>query len=112
MIDLEAYSHKLYTYASFVICVNKNEVIAFTAFYKNIEAKQLYVSLICVDKSFQQRGIGKAMFDILSTFRSKGFESIGLEVVKSNAPAYGFYKKYGFVEQEDRGEKLLMIKEL
>ena len=110
--DLEVYSDKLYTRASFVICRNGNEITAFTAFYKNREAKQLYISLICVDKSFQRQGLGKQMLDMLSGLKAEGFESIGLEVVKTNISAYNFYKKYGFVEQEDRGLKFLMVKNI
>lgn len=109
-VNLEAYSHKLYTYASFLICYDANEITAFTAFYKNQEARQLYVSLICVEKSFQRIGLGKQMMDTLSNLKGEGFETIGLEVVKTNVPAYNFYKKYGFKELKDRGEKYLMIK--
>lgn len=80
------------------------------AFYKNQEAKQLYVSIICVEKSFQRMGLGKQMVESLCKLKAGGFDTIGLEVVKTNIPAYNFYKKYGFREQEDRGEKFLMIK--
>lgn len=109
--DLESYSHKLYTHASFVACCAVDGVRAFTAFKKNMEAKQVYISLICVEKKFQGQGIGTEMLTMLSNLGSKGFTSIGLEVVKANVGAYHFYKKHGFKEQEDdRSEKFLMIK--
>ena len=108
--DLESYSHKLYTHASFVVCCAVDGVRAFTAFYKNMEAKQVYISLICVEKKLQSQGIGTEMLAMLSNLSVEGFTSIGLEVVKANVGAYQFYKKHGFKEQEDRGEKFLMIK--
>lgn len=93
-----------------MICYEAGEIKAFTAFYKNQEARQLYVSLICVKKSFQKIGLGKQMMDALCGLKGEGFGTIGLEVMKTNVPAYNFYKKYGFKEQKDRGEKYLMVK--
>lgn len=109
-VDIQAYADKLYTYASFVAAEENDEVMGFTAFYKNREANQLYITLICVDKVCQGRGIGSKMLRCLTSLRGDGFQSIALEVTKSNEGAYRFYKKHGFKEQEDRGEKFLMYK--
>ena len=112
VIDIEEYSHKLYSRASFAVCWEVGQIKAFTAFYKNQETRQLYVSLICVAEDFQHRGLGRRMLDMLASLKKESFSSIGLEVVKTNKKAYIFYKKNGFVEQEDRGLKLLMQKKL
>lgn len=111
-IDLKAYSEKLYAYASFVVCRDGKDVKGFAAFYKNVDAKQLYVTLICVDKQLQGQGLGSKMLEILESLKDEGFEAIALEVVKTNQTAYQFYKKHGFIELEDRGEKFLMRKTL
>lgn len=111
-VDLAAYSEKLYAHANFVACSEEGEIKAFTAFYKNTCARQLYVTLICVDKQLQGQGIGSKMLEALESLKGEGFDSIALEVVKTNQTAYQFYKKHGFVEQEDRGEKFLMLKAL
>ena len=111
-IDIQVYGSKLYTHASFIVAEDKGEVFGFTAYYKNKEAKQLYVPLICVDKVCQGHGIGSKMLSCLISQRSEGFLSIALEVKKSNEVAYRFYKKHGFNKQEDRGEKFLMIKHI
>ena len=108
--ELQAYSRKLYGRAHFLACREGNKTIAFAAFYKNKTARQLYVSLICVDKKNQRQGLGRRMLEMLASLKSEGFASIGLEVVKTNTKAYIFYKKQGFKEQEDRGEKFLMVK--
>lgn len=102
----------MYAYASFVVCRDGKDVKGFAAFYKNVDAKQLYVTLICVDKQFQGQGLGSKMFEVLESLKSEGFDTIALEVVKTNRIAYHFYKKHGFVELEDRGEKFLMRKTL
>ena len=111
-IDLKAYSEKLYAYASFVVCRDGKDVKGFAAFYKNVDANQLYVTLICVDKQFQGKGFGGKMLEVLESLKCEGFETIALEVVKTNQSAYHFYKKQGFIEQEDRGKKFLMRKAL
>lgn len=111
-INLKAYSEKLYANASFVVCSEGKDVKGFTAFYKNVDAKQLYITLICVDKQLQGQGIGSQMLETLELLKSEGFETVALEVLKTNQTAYHFYKKHGFIEQEDRGEKFLMRKTL
>lgn len=95
-----------------MVCGEENCIRGFTAFYKNVEAKQLYVTLICVDKQLQGQGLGSKMLKVLETLKGEGFETIGLEVVKTNQIAYHFYKKHGFVEEEDRSRKFLMRKNL
>ena len=105
--------HKLYRLASFVICSEENEsIIGFTAYYKNHEACQIYISLIAVKKEYWSNGIGSKMLQELETYKLRGYTSIGLEVSKANNRAYNFYKKHGFIEIEDRGLKILMRKSL
>lgn len=112
VIDLEVYSEKVYTYASFVVCYDEKKINGFIAFYRNITEKQLYITLMCVDKVCQQQGVGSKMFEVLFSLKKDGFCSVGLEVVKTNLNAYHFYKHHGFIELEDRGKKFLMHKEL
>lgn len=109
-VDLGAYSEKLYNHALFVAAEDDGEIIGLTAYYRNSEANQLYIPLICVDSSSRSRGVGSMMLSRLTELSAEGFCSIALEVKKTNIPAYQFYKKHGFIEKEDRGEKLLMEK--
>lgn len=102
----------MYAHASFVVCSDEKDVKGFAAFYKNVGAKQLYITLICVDKQLQGKGFGGKMLEVLESLKCEGFETIALEVVKTNQTAYHFYKKQGFIEQEDRGKKFLMRKTL
>lgn len=109
-VDLGAYSEKLYNHASFVAAEDNGVIIGLTAYYRNNEANQLYIPLICVDSSSQSRGIGSMMLSRLAELSAEGFSSIALEVRKTNIQAYQFYKKHGFIEKEDRCEKCLMVK--
>lgn len=109
-VDLGAYSEKLYNHALFVAAEDNGEIIGLTAYYRNSEANQLYIPLICVDSSSRSRGVGSMILSRLTELSAEGFCSIALEVKKTNIPAYQFYKKHGFIEKEDRGEKLLMEK--
>ena len=111
-INKEEYCNKLYTKASFVIGEDNDEIVGFTAFYKNTEIMQLYIPIIGVDNKCRKLGLGSRMLDRLQEYKTEGYRSIGLEVKKANEGAYKFYKKHGFKETEDRGEKLLMVKSL
>lgn len=109
-VDLGAYSEKLYKHASFVAAEDDGKIIGITAYYRNSEANQLYIPLICVDPYFQSCGVGSMMLSRLTELSTEVFCSIALEVKKTNKLAYHFYKKHGFIEKEDRGEKSLMVK--
>lgn len=111
-INKEEYCNKLYTKASFVIVEDNDEIVGFTAFYKNTEIMQLYIPIIGVDNKCRKLGLGSRMLDRLQEYKTEGYRSIGLEVKKASEGAYKFYKKHGFKETEDRGEKLLMVKSL
>lgn len=113
MLDIEAYARKLSEKANFVVCVSEGVLLGFVAYYLNAMAHQIYISLICVDDSFQAQGIGGKMLNHITTYAEttgSRYESIALEVNKRNGKAHRFYLKQGFKEQEDRGEKLLMRK--
>ena len=113
VLDIEAYARKLSKKANFVVCVSEGVQLGFVAYYLNAMAHQIYISLICVDESYQAQGIGGKMLNHITTYAETtgcSYESIALEVNKRNGKAQRFYLKQGFIEQEDRGEKLLMRK--
>ena len=110
-VDLEAYSKKLSKYANFLIAKDSDGYHAgFIAYYLNDETKQIYITLIVVDGTYQHYGIGSKMIQLLIEEESKGYRSIALEVRKSNKSARLFYKKHGFLAQEDRGNKILLYR--
>ena len=109
--DIQLYIEKLSQYAYFAEWIENSKVCAFVAYYLNDVLQQLYVSLIAVDNSYQRRGIGYGLIQKLVVIaRRRSYGSIALEVDKENSSAYQFYVKLGFLKEEDRGKKLLMIK--
>ena len=107
-VNLEQYAEKLLLHASFVCCMLEERVVGLLAYYKNQETKQLYIPYVCVDNSFQGRGIGSEMIHYLVNKYSQSFYSVALEVLKINKKGISFYKKIGFDVIEDRGEKFLL----
>ena len=93
--------------------MEEDELLGFTAYYLNLGKHQIYITLICVDSGHQAHGIGGKMLEHIVTriqTDDKPYNTIALEVNKQNGKAHRFYQKQGFIEQEDRGEKLLMVK--
>ena len=114
-LDMEQYAHKLSEKAIFLTCCEAEKMVGFIAYYLNEQVKEFYITLICVDSAYQTNGIGSQMLDKLIRIARQSrisCETIALEVNKQNSKAYSFYKKHGFVEQEDRGTKILMKKNL
>ena len=112
-LDIEAYAKKLSDKAEFVVCMDRNDLLGFTAYYLNSEACQIYITLICVDSAYQAQGIGgKMLAHITERAQTQDvpYNTVALEVNRQNGKAHRFYLKQGFVEQEDRGGKLLMVK--
>lgn len=107
-VDLEVFAKKLSRHANFLLCELGESICGYTAYYVNPNAKQIYITLICVDPAFQQRGLGRLMLKYLVDNYTNKALSIALEVVKYNNIALNFYKHEGFVIIEDRGNRFLM----
>ena len=60
-----------------------------------------HISLLFVDDSFRNRGVGKRLLDYLCTY-CREYEAQTVITVNSSPYAVGFYRKYGFV---DTGEE-------
>ena len=109
---LSEYVLKLSEKAYFDLLVDNDNKVAFVAYYLNEEKKFAYVTIIAVAKESRGKGYSKTLLDSFLSHLYSNLEYVSLEVSKLNTPALGLYKKYGFVEIEDRGEKVLMKKTL
>lgn len=112
VMNIEIYANKLAEHANFLICRDDIETVGFTAYYKNENVSQLYVTLVCVDETWQRSGLGTMMFSKLAGLSTDGWHSIGLEVNKHNIKGLNFYIKQGFLIEEDRDKKYLMKKKI
>ena len=103
--DLVLYVDKIMRHASIYYANYNQTIVAMMFVYYDSSLSQVYIPYICVDCKFYGHGIGKSLIESLK--KKIDFKYIRLEVSKSNS-AFVFYSKLGFVEEEDRGDKLLM----
>lgn len=111
-INLVAFAEKLVNNAFFILCKNNEEIVGYIAFYENRDTRISYIPSVCVKDSYRSKGIASQMMGFLISQSHPVINSIALEVRKNNHSAVMFYKKQGFVEIEDRGEKILMKKNI
>ena len=69
-LDIEAYAKKLSDKAEFVVCMDKRDLLGFTAYYLNSEARQIYITLICVDSGIRPKALVAKCWHILRKERS------------------------------------------
>lgn len=68
---------------------------------------------LSVLKDFRRRGIATALLvKILTRLADKNFKRVSLSVQKENSAAVELYRKFNFEVVGERGEELLMIKNL
>lgn len=111
-IDLKSFAEKLAKFAFFVLCKNEEGIVGYIAFYENRDTRISYIPSVCVKDSYRSKGIASQMMDYLIAQSHPDINTIALEVRKNNNSAISFYQKQGFVMTEDRGERLLMNKEI
>lgn len=111
---LKLYADKLANNARWITLADDvtSQKMGCCAYYLNEENQFAYISIIAIAKAFRGRGYGKQIIQRLVESVSGRYHYILLEVSKSNNRGLGLYRQYGFEIKEDRGEKLLMQKEL
>ena len=105
---LSDYAKKLSEFARFILCVEDNEIVGFTAYYLNQEGGFVYIPQIWVSDDHQRKGIGAKMIAFLIDEIPSFVLSIRLEVRKNNIKAFSFYSKLGYDVVEEKNGKCLM----
>lgn len=111
-LDFETYSIKLSRYANFILAYSSGKCVGFIAYYLNTEGKFVYIPQIVVHKSIRHQGVGHCMFSALISRYSIAYSTVKLEVLKENIIAREFYLRENLTIIEDRGERLLLNKEI
>lgn len=104
------YAKKLSDNAWFILCMEDDEIIGFTAYYLNQEGGFAYIPQIWVSDNHQRKGIGSCMLDEIIKAAPKFVTSIRLEVRKNNYKAVSFYERSGFCVISCNGDKNLLEK--
>jgi ribosomal protein S18 acetylase RimI-like enzyme len=86
-------------YRYFVICYN-NEIAGYVE-YKIFESTSTaFLNIIAISNNYKQQGIGRKLFDFSRIFFSqRGFNSIQLDVYKTNTVALNWYLSFGFKQK-------------
>lgn len=113
-IDIDKIAEKWSKYAKFLTLHNEdNERVALVVFYENKEERFLYIPHFVVRAPFRHKGVGHTCIKyLLEKTKSEGFETLRLEVLKTNANAIQFYHKEGFVLKEERENTYLLEKSI
>ena len=81
-------------------------------YYEN-EKHSMFFSNFCVNKESRGYGLGGIMIDsVVQYAKGLGCEYLYLEVVISNEWVYEWYKRLGFVEYKNNGDRISMFKKL
>jgi ribosomal protein S18 acetylase RimI-like enzyme len=111
-VRLVKYSEKLVLNSIIIHAKENNKIIGLIAFYANESSLDYaYISLICVLKGYEGKGIGKRLIDeCILHINKKGFKSIKLEVNNDNQNAISFYTKIGFHIKKQNQQSYIMLK--
>jgi ribosomal protein S18 acetylase RimI-like enzyme len=85
---------------NFYVAVIENKVRGFVAFSKKLEdewyGKYVYLYEIAITRTFQRKGIGKKLFEVVLNYANKKRLNIKIDTNVKNKKIITFYKKLGF----------------
>lgn len=89
------------------------EVVAFLSIEVYREDGYIYLDDFSVTAGCRNKGIGTKLIRLAEDYsESIGIPAIVLHVEKTNERAHQLYRKLGYLDHEDQGNRILMVKEL
>ena len=89
------------------------EVVAFLSVEVYREDGYIYLDDLSVTAKCRDKGIGTKLISLAEHYSGDtGISAIVLHVEKTNERAHRLYKKLGYSDNEDQGNRIRMIKEL
>lgn len=86
-------------YKHFVLCY-ENEIAGYVEFKIFESTSTAFLNIIAVSNDYKQKGIGRKLFEYSRIFFSqRGFNSIQLDVYKTNTVALNWYLSFGFEQK-------------
>jgi len=111
-VDVGQYAKKISEKAFFLLDQEENKTRGFIAYYLNNDSSFIFITRIAVSSFHRRHGIGRKMIETLTSYYMDCYESIELEVEKTNKDALEFYHSLGFQMKEIRTTKYLMSKRI
>ena len=91
----------------------EKEVVAFLSVEVYKEDGYIYLDDFSVTAACRNRGIGTKLIRLAEDYAaSLGVPAVVLHVEKANEGAHQLYRKLGYADHEDQGNRILMVKEL
>ena len=91
----------------------EKEVVAFLSIEVYKEDGYIYLDDLSVTAKCREKGIGTKLISLAEDYSEEiGVSAIVLHVEKTNERAHQLYRKLGYSDNEDQGNRIRMVKEL
>ena len=91
----------------------EKEVVAFLSIEVYREDGYIYLDDLSVTAAYRDQGIGTKLIGLAEDYsKSTGISAIVFHVEKTNERAHRLYRKLGYLDHEDQGNRIRMVKEL
>lgn len=113
-LNLKEYSKKIASKASLFTNFKNGNLLGLCAVYATDNVNyQAYLTMLAVDPCYRGLGIAKRLIvEMEEKLSFKGFESVKLEVYKTNQSAYLLYSNHGYKIVEEVDTSYFMQKDL
>lgn len=111
----DGYLDKFFSESKYIIYVAEleKEVVAFLSIEVYAEDGYIYLDDFSVTEKCRDKGIGKRLLSMAEDYsKDAGISAIVLHVEKTNERAHQLYRKLGYLDNEDQGNRMQMVKKL
>ena len=89
------------------------EVVAFLSIEVYKDDGYVYLDDLSVTEKYRDKGIGTKLISLAEDYsKDIGVSAIVFHVEKTNENAHKLYRKLGYMDNEDQGNRMRMVKEL
>ena len=113
-VNIIEYFKKIFDkFITFEAWVGQTLVGLVAGYFNDEENHSGYITSVSLSKDYMGRGVASALIKMYINYvKWHQFEEIKLEVAKNNIPAISLYRKYGFIDFEDKSDIMSMRFEL
>ncbi len=95
-----------------ILVAEEEEIVAFLSIQVYRQEGYIYLDDLSVSEKYRDRGIGTKLISMAEAYAKEiRIPAIVFHVEKSNVRAHALYTKLGYLDHEDQGTRILMVKE-